>query len=174
MENKEQFTAGEMESAKMPGWARAEKLRKNPLELPIECNRLKEPSPSLEKKVQDLTKKLSEASEALREEVITRQQKEEALLESEEKYRNILGSIEDGYYEVDLAGNLTLFNDALCRMTGYSPAELRGTSMRCRHLPSDKDECPGSISLCPYIKGKEECLTSGGSTFSLSLPMKRP
>jgi PAS domain S-box-containing protein len=48
------------------------------------------------------------------------------------------------------------------------------SSTRCRHLPSDKDECPGSISLCPFIKGKEDCLTSGGSTFSLCLPLKRP
>ena len=48
------------------------------------------------------------------------------------------------------------------------------SSTRCKHLPTDKDECPGSISLCPYIKGKEDCLSSGGSTFSLSLPLKRP
>ena len=41
---------------------------------------------------------------------------------SEEKYRSILETIEDGYYEVDLAGNLTLFNGALQRMLGY-PAE---------------------------------------------------
>jgi PAS domain S-box-containing protein len=48
------------------------------------------------------------------------------------------------------------------------------SSTRCTHLPSDKDECPGSISLCPFIKGKEECLASGGSTFFLHLPLKKP
>jgi len=48
------------------------------------------------------------------------------------------------------------------------------SSTRCRHLPSDSDECPGSISLCPFIKGKEDCFTSGGSTFSLCLSLKRP
>ena len=48
------------------------------------------------------------------------------------------------------------------------------SSTRCRHLPSDKDECPGSISLCSFIKGKEDCFTSGGSTFSLCLPLKTP
>jgi PAS domain S-box-containing protein len=53
-----------------------------------------------------------------------------ALRESERRYRNILESIEDGYYEVDLAGNMTFFNDALCRMTGYSPEELRGMNNR--------------------------------------------
>ena len=49
---------------------------------------------------------------------------EEALRESEEKYRTILHSIEEGYYEVDLAGNLTFFNDSLCRILGYPKEEL--------------------------------------------------
>jgi len=43
-----------------------------------------------------------------------RKQMEEALQESEEKYRTILENIEDSYYEVDLAGSLTFFNDSLC------------------------------------------------------------
>jgi PAS domain S-box-containing protein len=47
------------------------------------------------------------------------------------------------------------------------------TSTRCSYLSSDRDDCPGSISLCPHIKGKEDCLMSGGSTFSISMPMKR-
>ena len=50
--------------------------------------------------------------------------------ESEEKYRNILESIEDGYYEVDLRGNLTLFNDSLCRIYGYPRDALAGMNYR--------------------------------------------
>jgi PAS domain S-box-containing protein len=53
-------------------------------------------------------------------------QAEEAVKESEEKYRTILESIEDGYYEVDITGNLTFFNDPLCKMTGYTKDELMG------------------------------------------------
>jgi len=45
-----------------------------------------------------------------------RKHAEEALRESEEKYRTILEKIEDGYYEVDLAGNFTFFNDSMCRI----------------------------------------------------------
>ncbi|MCF8063446.1 MAG: PAS domain S-box protein [Deltaproteobacteria bacterium] len=45
---------------------------------------------------------------------------------SEDRYRTILDGIEDGYYEVDLAGSLTFFNDAMCRLTGYSGDELAG------------------------------------------------
>jgi PAS domain S-box-containing protein len=44
------------------------------------------------------------------------------------------------------------------------------SSHRCTHLPTDEDECPGRISFCPYIEASEDCLLSGGSTFSLSLP----
>jgi len=55
---------------------------------------------------------------------------EEALRESEERYRTILESIEDGYYEVDIAGNFTFFNDSLCRILGYSKEEMMGMNNR--------------------------------------------
>jgi PAS domain S-box-containing protein len=45
---------------------------------------------------------------------------------SEEKYRTILESIDDGYFEVDLAGNLTFLNESTCRMLGYGRHELLG------------------------------------------------
>ncbi len=48
--------------------------------------------------------------------------------ESEEKYRTILEVIEEGYFEVDLAGDLTFFNDAICKILGYSPSRLMGMS----------------------------------------------
>jgi PAS domain S-box-containing protein len=51
---------------------------------------------------------------------------EEALRQSEERYRNILDSIRDAYYEVDLEGKFTLVNDAVCRHLGYSREELIG------------------------------------------------
>lgn len=59
-----------------------------------------------------------------------RKQMEQALFQSEEKYRNILENIEDGYYEVDLAGNFTFFNGSLCRIFGYSPEEMTGMNNR--------------------------------------------
>ena len=55
---------------------------------------------------------------------------EAALRESEERYRNILTSIEEGYFEVDLAGNFTFFNDAVCNIFGYHPDELMGMNNR--------------------------------------------
>ena len=55
---------------------------------------------------------------------------EDTLKESEEKYRTILENIEDGYFEVDIAGNFTFFNDSLCRTLGYSKDEMIGMNNR--------------------------------------------
>ena len=49
-----------------------------------------------------------------------------ALRESEQKYRNILETIDDGYYEVDLVGNYIFFNTPMCRMLGYDCEALYG------------------------------------------------
>src|SRR4030042_2177632 len=55
---------------------------------------------------------------------------EEALRRSEEKYRTILEEMEEGYFETDLAGNLTFINDAGCRNLGYPREELIGKNNR--------------------------------------------
>ncbi|MBN2397246.1 MAG: PAS domain S-box protein [Deltaproteobacteria bacterium] len=55
---------------------------------------------------------------------------EAALRESEEKYRRILEEIEDGYWEIDLSGRFTFFNDALPRMAGIPPEQLMGMGNR--------------------------------------------
>jgi PAS domain S-box-containing protein len=55
-----------------------------------------------------------------------RKRTEDALRQSEGKYRTILEEIQEGYFEVDLAGNFILFNDSLFRYFGYSKEELMG------------------------------------------------
>ncbi len=37
----------------------------------------------------------------------------------EERYRALIEDVADGFYEVDLSGNFTFFNNALCRIFGY-------------------------------------------------------
>jgi len=64
------------------------------------------------------------------EDITDRKEAAEALRESEEKYRNILESMEEGYYEVDLAGNFTFLNDAMCKIRGYTRDELMGMNNR--------------------------------------------
>jgi PAS domain S-box-containing protein len=53
-----------------------------------------------------------------------------ALRISEEKYRNILENIEDGYYENDLDGNITFFNESFLKMFGYPENELLRTNYK--------------------------------------------
>jgi len=62
--------------------------------------------------------------------ITERKQAEERLRQSEEKYRTILENITDGYYEVDLVGNFTFFNDAMCQILGYPPGEIMGMNNR--------------------------------------------
>lgn len=55
---------------------------------------------------------------------------EKELRENEKKYREIIESIEDGYYEVDLSGNMTFCNSSMCRIFGYEKDELVGMNYR--------------------------------------------
>jgi signal transduction histidine kinase len=59
----------------------------------------------------------------------------------------------------------------LLRTKAYSKRfgfDISVTSQRCLYLPTDKDLCPGRISLCPHCHTREDCLKSGGSTFCVS------
>jgi two-component system, cell cycle sensor histidine kinase and response regulator CckA len=60
-----------------------------------------------------------------------------ALRRSEERYRQILETMEEGYYEIDLRGNFTYFNEATCRIHGYPAEELMGMSHK-RYLFPDR------------------------------------
>jgi two-component system, cell cycle sensor histidine kinase and response regulator CckA len=57
---------------------------------------------------------------------IERKKNEQALVESEKKYRNIIESLEDGYFEFDIGGKLILVNQAMCKMLGYDQDQLLG------------------------------------------------
>lgn len=62
--------------------------------------------------------------------ITERRRAEEALRESEEKYRTIIEQMVDGYFEVDLAGNYTFVNDAESNIIGYSRDECIGMNSR--------------------------------------------
>jgi len=47
-----------------------------------------------------------------------------------ERYRVFIEAVADGYYETDLRGNFTYFNDALCRIFGYARHEIKGRNFR--------------------------------------------
>ena len=55
---------------------------------------------------------------------------EKSISKSEARYRTILEDIKQGYFETDLAGNLTFFNDTICRTLEYPRQELMGMNNR--------------------------------------------
>ena len=48
----------------------------------------------------------------------------------EEKYRDILETISEGYFEVDLGFKFTFFNNALCATLGYTADEIKTLTFR--------------------------------------------
>ena len=76
-----------------------------------------------------------------------RKRMEETLRSSEEKYRSILESIREGYFELDLDGNYTFANEANCRYLGYTKEELIGMNYR-RHM----DEETAKKLYKPYLE----------------------
>ncbi len=43
-------------------------------------------------------------------------------------------------------------------------------SSRCKYIPNEWDACKGHISSCMFVKDREECLSSGGSVFTIRFP----
>ncbi|HLG12903.1 MAG TPA: two-component regulator propeller domain-containing protein [Blastocatellia bacterium] len=80
----------------------------------------------LKAREKNLALRVDERTKELQHEIIERKRTLEALRESEEKYRSVLENIEDGVYETDLSGNLTLVNAAVCRMLDGDESELIG------------------------------------------------
>ncbi len=62
----------------------------------------------------------------------------------------------------------------LLKMKVYSQRfgfDISVGSQRCIHLPTDRDLCPGRISLCSHCQQTSDCLPSGGSTFCVTFPI---
>jgi PAS domain S-box-containing protein len=81
------------------------------------------------------------------------QMTEEALRQSEEKYRTVLDEMEESYYEVDIAGNFTFFNDAMCRQLGYPREELMGMNYRVITTPDDVENVHRTFNQI-YLTGQ--------------------
>jgi len=71
---------------------------------------------------------------------------EQKLKESEEKYRNILENMKEGYIEVDLQSNFTFVNQTICNLLGYSKDELLNMNFRQIILPNEVEEIYNSLN----------------------------
>ena len=63
---------------------------------------------------------------AVTREITARKQAEEALRQSEERYRTIIEEMTDSYWETDLTGNFTFYNDQVLKAYRRSKEELLG------------------------------------------------
>jgi diguanylate cyclase (GGDEF)-like protein/PAS domain S-box-containing protein len=68
--------------------------------------------------------------QAIARDITDRKRAQDALSESEQKHRTIIENIQEGYYEVDLSGRLTFYNDSLVRTIGYPTDEIPALSYR--------------------------------------------
>ena len=84
-----------------------------------------------------------------------RKKVEEALKASEERYRTILENIEDGYYELNLKGKFTFFNEACRKIFGYSREELMGMNDH-QYVDKDTSEKLNRLALKVYQTGQPE------------------
>lgn len=71
----------------------------------------------------------------------------------EQEYKSILETIADGYYEVDLAGNLTVFNDSHADLHGRTRAELKGMNYKEYVAQEDIDNVFKAYNQV-YVTGK--------------------
>lgn len=99
---------------------------------------------------------------------IERQHNQEALQQSEEKYRSVVNNVKEVIFQTDAEGNWTFLNSAWYEITGFSCSESLGTpflnyihpadrqhhqnQFRCL-LKSQKHDCPYEIRLCTKSGG---------------------
>lgn len=82
----------------------------------------------LEEIVEARTAELSAVNTSSRQEIAVRKRAEEALRESEERFRSLAELLPQHVFEMDDRGILTFFNRSGARALGYSPEELVGRS----------------------------------------------
>ena len=89
----------------------------------------------LEDLVRDRTAELAQSNRLLQDDIAERKRVEASLKESEEKYRNILDSMFDGYTETDLSGRYVYMNRAAYEYMGYTKEEYLGRDYKQTMTP---------------------------------------
>lgn len=98
---------------------------------------LEEVRDDLEIRVQKRTRELVLANATLRAEIKDRQRAEQALRESEEKYRDLVENLNDVIHARDLEGRITYISPVIESPGGYSVAEMMGRSITDFIYPED-------------------------------------
>lgn len=83
-------------------------------------------SNELEIKAHERIAELEKANQELRAEILERKQAEEAFREREEKYRNIIETVNEGIWVVDPEARITYANKKMAELLGYTQDEITG------------------------------------------------
>ncbi len=106
---------------------------------------LQKANDELEMRVQERTAELAQANEALQAEIMVRKQTEEALRESEERYRTTINAMNDLVLVVDRDLRLVLFNEAFRK---------RATELGIRENPTTREILGGFPFLPPEVRSE--------------------
>ena len=131
----------------------------------------------LEREVRERTKELKKLNEDLLFEVAERKISEEALKESEVRYRSIVENAFEGIFQTTLEGKCTMANAALVSLLGYASAkEYMAATSRPENLyveASDRQELIGLLKTDGYVKGFEtQFYRRDGGKISVSLNVR--
>ncbi len=99
---------------------------------------------------------------------LQRRQIEEALRESESRFRTFFDTVAVGTAELDASGHFVQVNERLCQITGYSPEELLGMTIPDLMHPEDRDS--DKEGLATHLRGdrpayeiERRCVRKDGS-----------
>jgi len=85
--------------------------------------------------------------EQAQKEIAERKQAEEALRESEQRYRQLTEQAADGICLLDLGGNFILVNSRMCEMLGYAESELYQLNIVDSYPPELREEARNRLAL---------------------------
>ncbi len=100
--------------------------------------KLQDQQRKIELTVQERTAAFQAANEKLSQEITWRKKTEEALRESEEKYRDFVENINDAIYSFSISGEVTYISPPIEAILGYHPDEFIGKSFNTLIHPEDK------------------------------------
>jgi two-component system cell cycle sensor histidine kinase/response regulator CckA len=118
---------------------------------------LKVYSETLIRKLEEKTMQLEEANQALQQDIARRQQVEEQLRESEERFRATFEQAAVGIAHVGGDGRFLRVNDKLCEITGYLRAEL--LQMDFNGLTVVEDRETGEVARQAMLARRQDTYT---------------